>query len=150
MEKQSYKTLIYHFEPNEGFPSPRFIDSNGVPLIEPCYQIELNHLESIELSSLAGKFPKDLSFGWMCSPIFRDVTVWQNSLGQRTRIFELCFTCDQYELSDGSGILIVEDVKKNDFIEPIKSLKALFKKFDIQNNIHRNLGISISESPEGT
>ena len=123
------KLVALHFEPTKQVTT-HFIDSNGQLFIEPDYQVDVSTPQADKLAAIIAGFPSELNYGWMCAPIFRDVLIWKQA-GQIVRVFELCFECNQYQLSDSIiGLVLVEDIEKDPFKESVKTLKEVFAEFD--------------------
>lgn len=128
--------FAYHFEPTERFTT-HFVDYQGTLLVKQSYQVSVSDEQAHELTNLVAAFPSELTFGWMCPPIYRDVLMWQQADGQVIRIFQLCFECDQYLLSDGSGDTTFFEPEDSTFAELIRKLRALVALFDEEINFVR-------------
>jgi len=137
------KVVALHFEPTNQVTT-HFIDSNGQLLTEPDYQVDVSTSQADRLAAIIAGFPSELNYGWMCAPIFRDVLIWKEATGRIVRIFELCFECDQYQLSDSIiGLVLVEDIEKNPFTKSVKTLKEVFAEFDREASYTRNNSLGV-------
>lgn len=134
---KNLKIFAYHFEP-EGSHHQHFIDENGAFILKPIYSYELNNIEVLKITSIIDSFPNELSFGWMCAPIFRDVLIWEDSSKKIENIMQLCFSCDVYINAKGRNEqTFVENFKDNEYLKPILALKELFSRLDKQFNLKR-------------
>lgn len=137
------KLAALHFEPTKQVTT-HFVDSNGNLLIEPDYQVDVSTPQADRLAAIIAGFPSELNYGWMCAPIFRDVLIWKEATGQIVRVFELCFECDQYQLSDSiNGCVLVEDIEKGPFAASVKTLKEVFTEFDREASYIRSNSLGI-------
>ena len=119
----TYKIYALHSQTGQYYESGHFIDINGKPCV-PCYEMEVSQNDANKITELAEIFPKDLSFGWMCAPHFRDVLIWKDSNEKVLKTFLLCFSCDQYKFSEGeTETVIVELSQENIYEESIEKLK---------------------------
>ena len=136
------KVVALHFEPTKQVTT-HFIDSNGKLLTEPDYQIDVSTSQADRLAAIIAEFPSELHYGWMCAPIFRDVLIWEET-GRIVRVFELCFECDQYQLSDSlNSRVLVEDIEKNPFAKSVKTLREVFTDFDRAAGYRRNNSLGV-------
>lgn len=129
------KIVALHFEPTEQI-NTYFVDLSGKPLIEPDWEIEVSAQQADTLTSMVVNFPSELSYGWMCAPVFRDVLIWKEATGRVTRIFQLCFECDQYLLLDSTKkCVLIENSSNDPFAESVKAFREAFDVFDREVNL---------------
>ncbi len=128
--KMNNSLFAYHFEP-QSYKQFHFVNNQGNFIINPKYEYKLTNIEIDTVLCILEDFPLNLSLGWMCLPIYRDVLIWKDSKNKMTKMLQICFDCHSFLLSNSIKSLdYIERIENYDSNNKIQNLENTFKEFD--------------------